>query len=400
MPQLHAQGPQRSRWQRSRSGPSAGAMRSVRCAASLSLWLALASGCSVVGANTDPVTDDLPGAAVWTRTSPLDEYLDIAYLDTSAEAEKAVWDAGQQALSNCMARFGFEYFPVAYNALPDDAYTTSDSVDDPAFMATHGYGITTWAIMDPDENVGRSSDEAAYTPDPNEAIFDAMSAPEQSAYLAALRGILVPSGGDQSEPSAVDAARDISEYDAEALTEPEIRELGCYTYAEVVTWDISEARRGAALRAGVYAELFDEIALIRDSVAADSRMVAADALWSQCMSAAGHPDVATPDAAATLVWSWLDAATEGLNAQMNAAMADGDGQEVQAIESQMVAINADIAPRELELAAADVSCRDTSGWYSTRGDVSHEIESAFVASHKAELTSFKLAVLEGSTPQP
>lgn len=218
------------------------------------VWLlgfaALLSGCRSsegVEAGQDPPELLTPPAGA-PRTSELDAMIDsiAGFTSTSGAAE-------QVAIAECMQEQGFDYIiPAGDDTQPSEV----PQVDDAAYRADHGYGISI------------TPEQPAESQDPNSALLDAMSDSERQRYEAALHG--TPAGETP-------------------ITDANGVEVGFY-YADSCVAKASLAVYG--LTSGERQDIIDQLESARnglvDRMRADQRYIDSWNAWSDCMATSGY----------------------------------------------------------------------------------------------------------------
>lgn len=305
-------------------------------------------------ASTDAVDVDGP-------ESPLREYLgagsagaDTGFDPAAAERETR---AHEEAIARCMTAEGFEYVPfvrpfqwtvveggaavinVGSGELPD--------LPPDEFAAQYGYGLST-------RPPGDTADPDA---DPNAAIVDAMSVAERVAYYGALLGAGQSLDGE-GRP------------DAEMPGDP----ASCWERAATEVWGDQRSAPVADPVRDAFASLLEQVAAIADQVAADPRLVAANATWSACMADAGFPGYSDLNAPQSDV---AGRARTVMGTSMDQANADPD----QLAELQRF---------EISIATADHACRQ--GYGDVYQEVRDDLERRFVEQHRTELEQYRDAV--------
>lgn len=299
---------------------------------------------------------------------PVDPPLDAirAQIEAARPDPRLRWDAIEELTAACMAEQGFEYQPVPYGQ-PDEWRLADPGDLEPgvrAFAEQYGYGLLTLTRLTPPE------DE---TPDANIERLREMSPGELPAYTAALWG-----------PAPV-VADDLG---LQALTtsggaiDPEA-DLGCRGEAERAV-DAGQA----GLEPDVFAQLSAEMTALDEETAQDPRLDRVNARWAACMLDAGHPDLAR-------VGDGEDAILREVDARLVESDASApEGVSVAEMDRRAHRIQLDMAPFEIELALADLQCREEVGYAAELASVSAERQAEFVAEHRAELDTWLAAATE------
>lgn len=294
------------------------------------------TGCAASGSGAPQ--DDLS-----YEDSPLSAFLggDVEFDEDEYEAtEREV----QESIAACMADEGFEYVPVDVNA----AYAEEDleAQDTEEWVAQHGYGIAT-----ADEPAGEEPTE-----DPNADYVEALSPGEQQAYYDTLYGPM---------PSEDELADDGSyAYDWQ--------DAGCQGAAD------HEVRGDVLAPGSEHDALLEAMGELYERVAESPDMVDLDAEWSACMADAGHTDLEDPNAA------W-ERAMDDANALWGE---DGSEPSDEA--------TAAVREAEIELALADLRCREELDYDDGMLTVQFALEEQFIEDHRAELEAYRASIEQGS----
>ncbi|MGY1650625.1 hypothetical protein [Geodermatophilus sp. SYSU D01119] len=324
------------------------ALARVSAVAALALLLSSCSG-----------SDGDSGAATGTaeQTSPLSEYLDAVYGgDLSPEEQERRFAEEQEQVeelvARCMQEQGFEYTPNTQSA----TFVSSEDVewepDDRDWVSQYGYG----AVNSPYNEQPVPEEEYV---DPNADYVASLSESEQTAFYEALSGPV---------PDEEDLAEDGSyEYDWTTA--------GCQGAAqhEVAGEDPSQSEE--------FASLFAAIDELYTSTATWPGMADLDREWAECMDAAGHGGHVTQADAQNSVHDELNAIYEDV-----AVSEDGTSTG----EPDQAALDA-LAEREVELALADLGCREETDYRDRSTEITHEVEEQFIEDHRAELDALVAA---------
>ncbi|GEN80684.1 hypothetical protein [Actinotalea fermentans] len=293
----------------------------------------------------------------------IDKMFEEAYADWDEETSNQQQMQVEELVAECMAGLGFEYIPVDYSAMNAGmSISTDDEIPwgTLEFAEQWGYGITTNPWEDSEESPEPlPGDEFV---DPNQAITEKMSETELNAYYAAL-------WGEQSMEPTEDG-----EY-----VEPSWEEMGCFGSAQ------HEIYGDSAFGAGEddpFASLMEEMNTMWESVSTDDRILATEAEWASCMADAGHPNLAKVGDAEQEIYSQVDPIWNDAYSDMPPDATEEDYRAVeQSIQDQLAAIT----PQEIELAVADYTCRDESGYDDVYSEVNLDLQQKFYDEHKAEL---------------
>jgi len=339
-------------------------MRISRRSAALPAFIAAAlllAGCSG--------SDDKPGAAEQEKDSPLTEYMNAVYGgDLSEEEQQQQFteqlEEQEQLVAACMQDQGFEYTPDTSSS----SFSTSDGTewepDDREWVSQYGYG----AINYPSSEEPASPSEYV---DPNGDYVATLSESEQTAFYEALYG---------PTPTEEEMSADVSyEYDWTTA--------GCQGAAqhEVAGEDLSQSEE--------FKPLFDAMNRLYEDMASSPEMAEVDAEWSACMEAAGHGGFATQADAQMSIYDAQNALYEDLSTSEGSSTSeDGSTSEDTAMAGEPDQAELDaLGEQEVELALADLDCREETDYRDRAADITREIEQQFVDDHKTELDALKAA---------
>lgn len=297
---------------------------------------------------------------------PLDTIRD--QIEAARPDPRIRWDKVEELTAACMAAQGFDYVPVPYGR--PDAATIADPGDlEPgtlAYAEQFGYGLLTLTRLAPTEN-----DQ----PDENLERLRSMSPGELPAYTSALWGDVEP------DPDVEALGLEFLTLAGES-TDPDA-DVGCHGEAE---------RPVDAGRAGLptdrYAALSAEMAALDKAVPDDPRLADVNARWASCMADAGHEGLEhVGDGEATVYKTLDDRLVEEL-------YGDPEGMTTAEADRVMNRVQTEMAPFEVKLAVADVTCREEVGYPEELAEVTTELQTEFVAQHRAELDAWLAATTE------
>ena len=328
-------------------------MRIRRASAPLSVLAALTlllSGCS----GSD---EDATGASEEAeQTSPLSEYLSAVYGgDLSPEEQEKKFAEEQREMeelvAQCMQEQGFEYTPATNSGAFYGGDGTEWQPDDRDWVAQYGYG----AVNSPFSEEPPPEEEFV---DPNADYVASLSESEQTAFYEALHGPM-PTEDEMAEGGEF-------EYDWTTA--------GCQGAAqhEVAGEDPSQSEE--------FKPLFDAINELYMDMPSWPGMAELDAEWAACMDGAGHGGHANPMEAQTSIHDELNKIYEG-------SMSEDGGMTG---EPDQAAIDA-LGEREIELALADLDCREETDYRDRSAEITREVEEQFIEDHKAELDAMVAA---------
>ncbi|WP_166868496.1 hypothetical protein [Salinibacterium sp. ZJ70] len=312
----------------------------ARLAASLTAGAALAAllaGCT-----------SGPGSAPAEEGSPLERMFEQIWgMDVAPEERERLWQLQaaetQEYVATCMQKQGFEYVPNVGEGFvevrPEDWRP-----DDRSWVSEYGYGIV--------KVPGGGDEHLASEPavDPNADYLASLSESERAAYDDVLYGALQVDPGDWQSDDA-----------------------GCFGWAQrqlgtAPTFDLWETAEWQALleKTGELNRSVNEHPSIRE--------VHDD--WSACMADAGLVFERPADASEP-IYEALD--------EYHASHSDPSSTDPEL---------AAIAEREVELALADLDCRESTDFADRVRPIRYELEAAFVAEHQDEIDAVLLLLAE------
>ena len=295
-------------------------------------------------------TDSPDGAA--TEQSPLSLYLNAVWgLDVSPQEQEKRFAREQaeeeELIAQCMKNEGFEYTP---NISSGSSVVSVASVFEPEnrdWVAQWGYG----AVDSPARQDG--SVLAEEWVDPNGDYVASLSESERAAFEEALSG---PSSPDEDV-----------KYGAEGTGETS----GCQAWAhdEVNGPDVTQSAE--------FAPLFEKInALYQEDPHSWPGIAELDSEWAACMDEGGYPGFTSQmDAQASIYEKLEDASLSGPDVTEPADDAEAE----------------EIAAEEVELALADLDCREQVNYRERRDQAQWAREDRFIADNKADLDALKTA---------
>ncbi|WP_019180584.1 hypothetical protein [Microbacterium yannicii] len=303
------------------------------------------AACSAPGGSAAPDPED----------SPLNKYMMAVWggdLSPEEQEERFAKEQEQreELVAECMTQEGFEYIPVVQDGTTFMSDGEEWKPEDREWVAQYGYGMVNY----PGRDEPMPTDDMPV--DPNQDYVTSLSESEQQAYYEVLHGPPVPEDQMNEDGSY--------EYDWE--------QAGCYGYAqhEVEQSNPAMADEFKPLMTAMEefwtetheSEVFDEI----------------DAEWSACMADAGHA---------------------GYDAQMDAQTTLSDElNEYYENQTEWVEDDPELAEfgeKEIEVALADLECREETGYRAAYAEIQYELEEEFIAAHKADLDALKAAAEQG-----
>lgn len=262
----------------------------------------------------------------------------------------------EELTSECLADFGFEYFP-GESTVWDDGPELDLDWGGREFVEQYGYGATTGAYGPLDETWDQPEETNA-----NNEYLETLSESEYQAYMAAMY------------QTAIEG------------TEGGTYGLGCYGwgYSQVFTAPGGpDDPRFTGLQA--------EIQRMHDSVPEDSRIVELDAAWAACMREAGYPDFSGPQDAVNSIYDEMNARSIQAFAGVTE---DSDQATREGAQERALELWAALRPLELELSLVDFECRESLDYERVHQDTLREIEDAFYDAHRDELEAWRDAVVQ------
>lgn len=295
------------------------------------------------------------GSASEEPQSPLAEYLSAAWggdLSEEEQQERFEEDNKQreELVAQCMTEAGFEYIPVAdagYIVSGDDVVWEPDERE---WVAQYGYGMVTWPGMD-----DTTAPEEEYV-DPNQDYVSSLTESEQTAYYEVLYGPSIPE----------------EEMDEDGSYEWDWTQSGCHGWAQ------HEMQGDDPLTSDEHKPLMDAINEFYTDVQNAPELADLNAEWAACMDEAGHSGFVAQADAQTSV-------SDDLNAYYES--------QTEWIEDDPAL--AELGEREVELALADLDCREETDYRDQQAEITAALEEQFIADHKAELDAFKATAEQG-----
>lgn len=283
------------------------------------------------------------------ESSPLTEYFSAFYGgDLSEEEQQAKFETEnkerEELVAQCMQDEGFEYTPAPGSASFDPGVEWEP--EDREFVSQWGYGAVEYPGAD------EQPEPEQITPDPNADYVMALSESEQTAYYEALYGPS-PSEEEMSEDGSY-------EYNWETA--------GCNGWAD------HEINGDDPLQSDEFADVMAAVTAFYESSASLPAIVDIDREWSACMDAAGYPGYATQADAQNSIYDEINGIYE-------------NSSETGPDEAAM----SELHEREVELALADLDCREETDYRAKYQKAQFDAEAQFIADHKTELEAMKAA---------
>ncbi|WP_432533925.1 hypothetical protein [Kineococcus arenarius] len=301
-----------------------------------------------------------PAEAESERTGPLATYFESFYGGDLSEAEQQAKFEEQnkrteELVAQCMSEQGFEYEPNTGNSSVSFASDSEWDPDSRDWVSQYGYGMVESPGMEEAEQ-----EPVEENADPNADYVASLTESEQIAYSEALSG---PTPSEEEMAAMEDGSY-----------EWDWTKGGCYGEAQ------HETMGEDPLQSEEFEGLQEELTAFYEGQPSWPGMAEVDAAWSECMSQAGHSGFAAQADAQNSIIEELNGVWETM---------DPEGEVDQA------ALDA-IGAKEVEVALADLDCREQTDYRSKVEDITFEQEQQFVDDHKAELDVVKAAAEQGN----
>ncbi|WP_432564144.1 hypothetical protein [Kineococcus sp. SYSU DK003] len=321
--------------------------------------LSLAAACLLGACSASPAQGEVPEEE--ERTSPLTAYFEAFYGGDLSEAEQQARfeeenRKTEELVAQCMSEQGFEYTPNTSSSSVSFGSSEEWNPDDREWVSRYGYGLVNWPGR---EQAEEAPVEEEYV-DPNSDYVASLTESEQVAYSEAL-------SGPQPTEEELAAMED-------GTWEWDWTKGGCYGQAQ------HEVQGEDPLQSEQFKGLQDEINAFYEDQPSWPGLAEVDAAWSDCMSQAGYPGFAVQ----------FDA-QNSLNEEQNAIYEAADPETGEVDEAAQDAL----AQKEVELALADLDCREQTDYRRKYEDVTFAQEQRFVDDHRAELEAVKAAAEQG-----
>lgn len=296
----------------------------------------------------------LPGAEPeldW-QDSPLNAYLN-AQAGMSEEEMNEHFATQQQEVEEqvaaCMTEQGFEYTPVDQSQYSGFVSGEEWDPDSREWVEEYGYG----AVNFPGRDVQPDPEEMPV--DPNQEYVQSLSESEMAAYYETLHG---------PQPTEEELGEDGSyEYNWE--------NAGCYGSAQ------HEVTGDDPYSSDEFKPIMDAINELYMGLEKSPALAELNAAWSSCMAEAGYAGFETQTAAQNSIFDEINAHYENAT---------------EPIEDDPALL--EIQEREIDLALADLECRESTDYRQESLRAQFELEEQFVQEHKAELEALKAALQE------
>lgn len=307
---------------------------------------------------------DTSSTDLW-ENSPLNKYLgwDSASQQSSEEQEREFIEQRnrvEELVAACMKDEGFEYVPVDYAQEAGMVVSSEDEEypwepDKREWVAKYGYGAVDWPGKEEMEEEAANPEEGESSVDPNQEYVESLSPSEQTAYYETLYG---------PQPTEEEVESGDYEYDPE--------NAGCMGDAEL------EFGAEDPWAAEEFQPIMEAMTELYTTVREAPEFRELDAKWSRCMEDAGFDFSAQGEAQQSI----YDRQSEIYESVTEEEWAEGEPDLPELDELQ-----AD----EVELALADLECREKTDYTENSMKLQYAAEEAFIQEHKAELDALKEA---------
>lgn len=317
--------------------------------------LVAAAALVLTSCSGDSESDSSPS---W-EDSPLGKIMSQAYgydpdPDAMQERFQAEEKQRQELMAECMSEQGFEYVPHT----PAGMFDWSGDEYDPEseeWVSQWGYGAVDWPGRDEMVNPGEEDQ------DPNQKHVEEMSESERQAYYEALYG-------PQPDPS---------EIEEDGSYEWNWETAGCQGKAQ------HELQAENPLESDEHKQLMEAINAFYMESAESPEMADIDAKWASCMADAGHDGFTRQQDAAESIYQELNTYYES---QSEAAQAEEGVQQPSPEDDPELK---KIQEQEVELALADLKCREKTNYRDEQMKVQYKLEEQFISEHKAEFDALQ-----------
>ena len=287
--------------------------------------------------------------------SPLNEYMSAVWGgDLSEDEQRERFEKEnaerEELVAECMSEEGFEYIPNTGGSSMSFGTDDAWKPDDREWVAQYGYGMINSPMSEEPP-----TDQEEWV-DPNQDYVMSLPESEQTAFYETLHGPPMPEDQMNEDGSY--------EYDWE--------QAGCYGWAQ------HEVEQKNPAMADEFEPLMKAMEEFWTKTQESNAFDEINAAWSSCMADAGHP---------------------GYDAQVDAQMEFNE--ELNAYyENQAEWVEddpelAEIGEREIEVALADLDCREETDYRKVQLDIQFALEEEFIADHKADLDALKAAAEQG-----
>jgi len=292
-----------------------------------------------------------------TRLMPLDEYLSPIWTTSMAEAQQLEQELErntQELIAQCMHEAGFDYVPFVPEPEPI-VEVEEERPDDLDWVTQWGYGL----LWSPGGSIQAVPIGGIGEDNPNYELLNSLSEAERAAYQIALDGppLSPVADGESGEMVTI------------------VLERGCRGWARM--------EANSRTPSGVWNS--DEFAPLREAVTSMSQadwvlneLAIINADWATCMADAGYLGLERQQDAKWVIY-------DEMSATMLQVVQNG-GDFATAPEL------AEYREREIEMALADLQCRERVNYRERTSDVAFEMQTQFVNDHRSELEAFRAAI--------
>lgn len=303
------------------------------------------------------------GGELTYEDSPLNVYMSAVWGGGSGESEEEMQkrfqdqqNEAEELIAQCMADEGFDYTPVDYSQNGGMIFSGDEwDPENKEWVEQYGYGAVNYPgrdeQLDPD-------DENAFV-DPNQDYVMSLSESEMTAYYEVLYG---------PQP-----------------TEEEIGEDGSYEYnwetAGCQGWAQHETNGEDVTQSEEHKPLMDAMQKFWEEQATAPELSELNAQWAQCMTEAGYSGFTAQTDAAQSVYDEINEFYNSLDPEAEWVQNPPELEE--------------LGEREIELALADLECKESTDYMQKSLKAQFEREEQFIADHKAELDALKADAEQG-----
>jgi len=316
------------------------------------------SGIPAGGGNDDsPAVNSATGNDDDLQISPLAEYLSLVWGTNLSPEERAQRDYElnrqlQELVAQCMQDAGFEYYPEVEQPSANPV-SIEWRPDDREWVAQYGYGL----IHTPEADVPAAPVQPRTNP--NWEYFSSLGEAEAQAFNEALYGL------------PIDDENHVWTWE----------EMGCSGYAQNAT---AAASPIDLVVSEEFASLFEALNQLEGDVTLADQRAAIEREWAACMADQGYPGFEAR-------WDAQNQFSTEVDEFLN------DWWEEHGEEPTGTPEMAEFGRREIDLALADLGCRESVDYQTRLTSVQYEIEARFVAEHRSELEALRAAAEQMSS---
>ena len=318
-------------------------------------------------------------SALKAEDSPLTKYLANLSLgpgpDATKEEQQAYYDEQQkkteQLVAECMKKEGFEYKPNTTTSVTVGGTEENPwKPDDREWVKQYGYGSVNFPGKDDAPVEEPTGTEQV---DPNQEYLASLTEAEQQAYNEALYG----GQAATAEPTDAEPTDEAQTWDW--------TKQGCYGAAQ------HEVMGDQPYEKAEFKPLIDALQKFYEGLPTNTEYSALDSEWVACMDTAGHTGFKTQSEASNSIYDLVNKYYE------EAYPADG-GEETE-MDPNLGTLKdpafAEIGKKEVELALADLDCREKTDYRNRQLTIQFKLEDQFISDHKAELDALKASADQG-----